>query len=50
VLIDERFEDGGELLLLSARELRSGFEKLFHLAGGPGGASLSSVRTYQIIH
>jgi hypothetical protein len=33
VLVDESFEDSSELLLLAARELRSGFEKLFHLAG-----------------
>jgi hypothetical protein len=33
VLVDEGFEDGGELLLLTPGEVRGGFEELLHLAG-----------------
>lgn len=32
MLIDNSFAYRGEFLLLAARELRGGFEKLFHLA------------------
>ena len=35
VMNDERFDDGGKLLLLAARELRGGFKKLFILPVGP---------------
>lgn len=35
VLGDEGFEDGGDLLLLRAREIVRLLEKLFHSAGRP---------------
>lgn len=43
VMSDERFEQGGDLLLLAAGKLRSGLEKSTHLAGWTGSPSLSSV-------
>ena len=50
MLIDESFEDSSKLLLLAARELRGGVEKLLHLAGWTTVALLSSVRTCPIFH
>ena len=47
---DESLDDGSKLLLLRARQLGGGFEKLFHLAGWTGAALLGSVRTHQIFH
>lgn len=43
VLIDEGFEDGGELFLLAAGRLRGRFEKAVHLAGRARSSSISSV-------
>lgn len=50
VLIDEGFEDGGQLLLLTAGQLRGGFEKLFHLTGWTRATLFRSIRTHQIFH
>jgi hypothetical protein len=44
MLVDKSFKDGGELLLLTARQLRGGFEKLFHLAGWAGAGHASWFR------
>jgi len=40
VLGDKSFEDGGDLLLLRAREIVGLLEKLFHSSGGSGSSLL----------
>ena len=48
MFFDERFQDGGDFLLLASRQPRSGFKQLPHLSGRTGSPALGSVFAQEI--